>query len=377
MKPIHFFVAALALPGCSSSPTDAFRPASDLFAPRIDLTVGAEPKAVAIVDLDGDGRSDVVVARATPSGAVTVLRGQPSGAFLRSDANTRAGDTPYSLAIADYDKDGTLDVAVANYFGAEVAAMFGGDFQTRVAMPSGGAHPFSLAAADLDGDGRADLVSSNQVGKSLSVFRNQGAQSFGAAVPLSLGETPGGIVVGDLDGDGASRLDVAVAMSDSARLRIFHGQGGGAFTADRINDFPVGDTPIAVAMGRLDGDTSTDLAVCNLGDGTVSVLLGSQGGFGSAKSYTVGTQPTALAIGDIDGDGFADLAVSNRGSGNISILRGQPGGALSASGELAAGMQPEGIAVGDLNGDGLADVAVANLGSGTVSIFLAQKKPAS
>lgn len=96
------FAALGALAGCSSAPTmDTYRPATDLFAPRLDITVGAEPKALAMADMDGDGHLDIVVARATGSGAITLLMGKGDGTFKRVDASNQAGDTPYALAVAD------------------------------------------------------------------------------------------------------------------------------------------------------------------------------------------------------------------------------------------------------------------------------------
>lgn len=369
---------ALLLGACSSEPMDNYRPVGDLFSPRIDLPVGAEPKAVAIADIDGDGRKDIVVARATGSGAITVLYGSGDGMFRRADVSNAAGDTPWALAVADFDKDGALDVAVVNYLESldgKVAALFGKDFQTKVALASSGSHPSALAGADLDGNGAVDLVTSNQVGANLNVYLNQGGRVFSAPTPIALGETPGGVVAGDLDGDGPSKLDIAVALSDSGRLRVISGLGGGAFSATKMTDYSVGQTPDSVALGRIDGDALFDLAVANLGDGTVSVLYAAlgNGGFAMAQSYKVAQRPAAVAIGDLDGDGFGDVIVSNRGSDNLSVLRGQPSGKLSASGEAPVGMGPEGVAVGDLNGDGLLDVAVANLMSDTVSVFLTQK----
>lgn len=365
-------LVAVAAGGCSSAPMDTYRPASDLFAPRLDIAVGAEPKAVAIVDFDGDGHSDIVVARATGNGAITLLLGKGDGTFKRVDASNQAGDTPYALAVADLNKDGVLDVAVANYFGAEVAALFGADLQTRVATASDGSHPFALAAADLDGNGTVDLVTGNQVGDDLNVFLNSSG-TFASPLKTALGETPSGLVAGDLDGDGTSRLDVAVTLTGSNRVRVLHGQGGGAFQADKVNDFTVGDSPAALALGRIDGDALPDLAVANLAAGTVTVLLAGQGSFTVGQSYPVGLQPASLAIGDVDGDGHADIVTSNRGGASISVLRVQSGQtALSPAGEVAVGMQPEGIAIGDLDGDGLADVAVANLQSDSVSVLLAR-----
>lgn len=371
MKPAWMLFILTGFAGCSS---DVVKQASDLFAPRADLPVGAEPKAVVIDDMDGDGRNDIAVARATPNGSVTFLMGRSDGNFGRINATDMAGDTPFSLAVADFDKDGNLDVAVGNYFGAEVAAIFSRDFQTRVAMPAEGAHPFSLVAADIDGNGQIDLVSSVDVGDALNVMLNQGNRTFAPATNVAINGTPGGLVVGDLDGDGPSRLDVAVAIPNSNLVRLLHGGGTGALTAVGATDLSMGLNPVGLAAAHIDDDTTLDLVSTNAGDDTVSVLLRSGSSFAAATGYPVGKQPSALAIGDIDGDGFLDIVTSNRGSQTITVLRGLSSGRFSVAGDLAVGTQPEGIAVGDVNGDGIADVAVVNLGDDTVSLFLSRRQ---
>lgn len=369
---IFLFLSATGISGCA---TEMFRPSTELFAPRADLPVGPQPKAVAIADIDGDGRNDIIVARSTPNGSVTLLLGRADGNFGRLDATNRAGDTPFSMAVADLDKDGSLDVAVGNYFGAEAAILYGKDLQTtRVALPADGAHPFAVTAADLDGNGSLDLVAGMQVGDALNVFLNQGGRNFGAAVRINLDETPGGLAAGDFDGDGAARLDVAVAMPDKGQVRVLHGQGGGMLASAGATELTVGMNPIAVTAAQLDADGALDLAVANAGDSTLSVLLRSGSGFAQATSFSVGQQPSALAIGDLDGDGFLDIVTSNRGSETVSVLRGLSSGRFSAAGDLTVGRQPEGIAIGDLNGDGLADIAVANLGADSISLFLSRKQ---
>lgn len=365
--------------GNGQNPDDPLtKPPAELFAPRLDVSVGTEPKLLKVYDLDGDKHKDLVVLRATGTGAVTVLSQKTLGSFQRGDATTRAGDTPYGLAIADVDNDGLVDLAVTSYLGAEAALVWGGDYLDRMALQIDGAHPIAIEVADLDADGKLDLVLANQVGNNFNLILNNGARVFLPRIKYSAGGTPGGLLVGDYDGDGAAKLDLVMSLSDLGVVRVFNGTGNGRYRTDAmpakndLTDVVVGQNPTGLASGKLNGDGFKDLVVCNQGDQTVSVVLGAGKAPGfepTATPYPVGDQPTSVAIGDLNGDGKADVAVTNRAGASLSILYGNGDGTLRAIGQVQTGMQPESVVIDDLNGDGKADVAVANLQSGTVSIF--------
>jgi len=135
-------------------------------------------------------------------------------------------------------------------------------------------------------------------------------------------------------------------------------------------------------VADLNGDGNLDLAVANLNDNTVSILLGNgDGTFKAQVSYptTSGSVsgPTAMATGDFNGDGKVDLAITNGGDNTVSILLGKGDGTLQAPLEFATGNVAAGVAAGDFNGDGRLDVEVADLNANTVSIMLQRPEPAT
>lgn len=181
------------------------------------------------------------------------------------------------------------------------------------------------------------------------------------------GYAPSSVAVGDLNGDGIS--DIAVANNYDRTVSVLLGNGNGTFQARRV--FATGTNPSSTAIGDLDGDGNPDLAVSNYSYNTISVLLGNgDGTFQALRDFATGNRPLSVSIDDLDGDGILDLAVANSGSHTISVLLGNGDGTFQTRQNFATGSLPWSVAIGDLDGDGTPDLAVTNLNSGTVSMLL-------
>ena len=90
-------------------------------------------------------------------------------------------------------------------------------------------------------------------------------------------------------------------------------------------DFQVGNGPGSVTAGDVNGDGRLDLATANVFANSVSILLGQGNGtFGAAQDFGVGNAPTSVRVGDVNGDGRLDLATANRLSNSVSILINRP-----------------------------------------------------
>lgn len=199
-----------------------------------------------------------------------------------------------------------------------------------------------------------------------------GAQFVAASnprFPIQVGTSPVSAVAGNFNGGLIPGLAVANLNDGSVTVILSDGKGG--FTAG--SPIRVGQNPISIATADFNKDGNLDLVVANESDGTVTVLLGNgNGGFTAGSTTPVGTHPSSVAVGDFNGDGYPDLAVANRDGNNLTVLLGQPGGGFKpvAHGPFAAGNSPSSLAVGDFNGDGQLDLAIANELDNTVTVLL-------
>ena len=127
------------------------------------------------------------------------------------------------------------------------------------------------------------------------------------------------------------------------------------------NRYSTGSTPSSVIAGDFNNDAKLDLAVANLADSTISMLLSNgDGTFQNQTTYSTGTGPNSITSGDFNNDMKLDLAVVNFYDNNISVLLGNGDGTFQNQTQYAAGPGPISMIVGDFNNDNNLDLAVAN-----------------
>src|SRR6266446_3597740 len=161
-----------------------------------------------------------------------------------------------------------------------------------------GRSPDSVAVGDFNGDGRLDLATANFDSNDVSVLLGNGDGSFQAALTAAAGRGPSSVAVGDVNGDG--KLDLVVVnlvAGDSASVSVLLGNGDGTFQAARISSTG-GSRPASVAVGDFNGLGKPDLAVANSGSGSVSVLLGNGDGTFLARPFAAGA--VSVAVGDFN-----------------------------------------------------------------------------
>ncbi|MBI5385322.1 MAG: VCBS repeat-containing protein [Verrucomicrobia bacterium] len=385
-------------------------PAGDTNASNpISATEG--PKTLVAADLNGDGRADVIAGNL--DGSISVLLGQTnrtlSEQILQPATNFLARASLRALAVADFNRDGKLDVAAADIASNNVVVLLGnGDGTLRQfwALQVGPAR--TLTTADFDHDGKADLLVAcgppdcewwcewcGQTNRFVGALRGKGDGTFENPRYL-LGPMPQScfydVAAADVNQDGhpdALVLDFYRSffpVFTQKRVLVFLNDGTGGFATDapELALTPAGEGPRSITLAYVDEvltngvpppGATLDLLVVNRDSASLDLFL-NRGGldFGAPISFPAGDSPRDVAVGDLDGDGRADLAVVNRNINSVSIFKGLGGGRfLPQLEEYPTGVSPRQIVLADLNGDGVLDAAVNNRVSEDVSIFTGQR----
>lgn len=276
---------------------------SPTFASKVDVSIAGAPIALAAVDLNADGKPDLVVGNYTASSVSVLLNTTTANASTPTFATKVNFSTTFniqSLTTGDLNADGKPDLAVAGASGyvsillnTTTANATSPTFATSVNL-SGNPSPVSIASSvaigDLNGDGKPDLAVANNYANTVSVLLNKtpanaSTPSFSmptafatqwSAFDPSSGQRPRAVAIHDFNGDGAA--DLAVGCENDFGVELFVNTSDPAATTPRFSApffYPTSmfsTTPWGLATGDFNADTKADLAVLNHA-GSVSILI--------------------------------------------------------------------------------------------------------
>lgn len=346
--------------------------------------------SVAVADLNGDGRLDIVASYSKMAGppphpgvvAIFFQDAANPGNFL-PPVNYDVGNDPVALAIGDLNGDGNLDIVTANTImnvdgtgSSSVSVLLQdptnpGHFLAATSYPTGFS-PVAVAIGDLNGDGRPDLAIADTTGISLLMQNPAAPGTFLAVTTIGVGN--GGtsaVAIADLNGDGKADL---VATASGVSVYLQDPTSPGRFLSPET--YKAGEQPIFIAIQDLNGDGRPDLAVANYGtpdDGStasLSVLLQSTSGAGvflPATNYSTGIRSSVVVAADLNGDGKTDIVVANSGDlsgSSVSVFLQDPlaPGTFQPATNYAGSGVICWVAVGDMNGDNKPDLVIVDSG---------------
>ncbi|MFQ6603639.1 beta strand repeat-containing protein, partial [Flavobacterium sp. C3NV] len=365
---------------------------TDDFMPRINFAEIGSVEELVVGDFDGDGKPDLALTLPHLD-QLTFLRNTAVSGTIDATSFTAAGiytldDYPVGISVADIDGDGKLDIVAANYHVSTISILrntssgVGNISFAPQILYNSGLDPYRLAIGDIDGDGKLDIATANKTGNSVSVFRNLspgiGVISFDNRIDYAVGNSPYGIVIGDIDRD--NKIDIITASANTTNpISVLRNiSTDGAINFESQVNFSTSFSAYDVAIGDLNKDGKDDLAVANANGNFVSILTNTSSGIGNINFASQVDFPTNgiinnVAFSDLDGDGNLDLAVCVNAN-DLSVFRNTStaGGAISFANrvDFVNQLNANSVVVGDFDGDGLNDMATANYESNNnISVF--------
>jgi hypothetical protein len=359
---------------------------------------------VAVGDLNGDGKQDIVIGlgcdysnNGCSTGAVLVFLGNGDGTFQTPKDYPAAGNQALPVVVGDFNKDGKQDVLLSSFVspGGGSLIFFPGNGDgtlgnaVNTALPgfSGGT---ALAAADFNSDGNLDAATVAPNSVAVAFGNGDGTFQIAVTYPLAITVTefPENIVAADMNGDGIP--DIIVGEGQGSTLNaagVLINDGTGNFS--NIANYSMGGTGTAsAAVADLNGDGKNDILLASGqygSDGVLNLLLGNGDGTFRSAHYVslvgIGAGAGSVAAADFNGDGFQDLIVPvcpagcNGNSGFALLLSDGAGGYQTPATFSTATSEAALVVAGDFNGDGKPDVALisgcdATCSGDAVSVFL-------
>jgi len=355
---------------------------SGLFADSVAKPTGSWPEAVAIGDVNNDGRNDVVMVTSfyfdpTNDYKLLVFLQNADGTLatpVKLDTVGTYGERPISVAIGDVNGDGKNEVVVANErSGISVYRLDNaGALVARKDYASTSTDKIKIA--DVNNDGRLDVV-----GTKLVWYQKASSDLADPLnAPVNLDTYGMDLDVGDVNNDGLTDIVVMRDQGLEPKISVITQKPDGTLSTSVTYDLgSVYISPHGVAVGDINGDNKMEVVV-SYGGNSPDAHLGvftqnSLGTLDPVVSYTSYDCPEPVEIADVNGDGRKDIIFLHGGWNKAGVYLQAADGTLRPE-ELysipyASHYNPHGLAVGDINGDGKPDIVIADYNNGLVILY--------
>lgn len=356
------------------------------FGNYVAFPTGSWPEAVAIADLNGDGKKDVVLTTSTYSNtndnSVLVFFQNAQGG-LDAPVQYSAGAAAISVAIADFNGDGQKDIAVGKKtLGIRVFWNGQGTFNTFTDYDTQNA--YKICAGDFNHDGLADVAGVGFSASQVDVFTqlSSGGLAFSARYPATYGGN-NNVAAGEMNGDGWTDIIVMSGQTYAAPnvSVLLQNQSGFAPAAS----YTVGPNQLTkgIGIGDVTGDGRNDVVASYGGNSPTAKIAvfgqTSQGVLSLSTNYTSYDLPQPVVIADVDMDGRFDVVTAHGGWYRAGVYLQTASGTLGPEQlfaiPYASSYNPQGLAVGDINSDGRPDIVLADYLHGLIVLYNASTPP--
>ncbi|HEX7744290.1 MAG TPA: S8 family serine peptidase [Micromonosporaceae bacterium] len=342
-----------------------------LYAPAETRPVGGSAFGVAVGDMTGDGRNDVVFTTRDYNDPANdnklFVFAQKADRSLASPVryNTQLGpNDSAAVALLDATGDGRLDAALATRSGIEIFQQTAAGVLESTGVIPGTENAWALTTADIDGDRDADLVAAtNPAG--IAVLTQESPGTF-VSSPVSSDATYE-LEVGDVDGDG--RMDVVAYYQ--GLVRVYHHREAGWERTEHAAITGYSPNISGIEVADLTGDGRADVAATIGGNGASRINVFVQTPTGELNApvvYPTADLPGMIEAADINGDGRSDLVTPSDAGPYMSTLLQAGDGTLSTPVLHDVPYGSVHLALGDINGDDRPDVVLSNRYQGLVVV---------
>ncbi|CAF0761221.1 unnamed protein product [Adineta steineri] len=283
------------------------------------------PNSLSVTDVNSDNKPDIIVANQGADN-IGVLFNNGSGSFLPSTTySTGSSSSPACLSVVDVDNDGKSDIIVANYATSNVGILINvgnGTFRSQTSYSTGtNSNPQGVFVADVNQDNKPDIIVGNYGTNNVGVFLNYGNGTFRPQTTYSTGSgsKPYSVFVTDVNND--NKPDIIVANSGTNNVGVLLNYGNGTFRSQLTYSTGSSSSPYSVFVTDINKDNEPDIIVANYGTNKVGILINAGNGtFLPQNTYSTGSNPFSLSVADLNSDSKPDIIVANLNDDNVGVF---------------------------------------------------------